>query len=260
MLFAACGGGGGFPDAPPAEGPPPTGTFSLTWSVVDQDSQPIACDRIGASAMTVLAHNLAYDGGETQIFSCATATGSSQPMVPGTYEMGFELASSLGVLATGAKQTPVEILPNENTELSPVTFQVEAVGGVSLKVDSGKSGGNCGATSAGGAGIDLMSITLTRNSDGACAPITLAISAGPSQTGGTYTVDCTTPVERACIENDQVLTATGIDSDAYTIRVRGKVAGNVCWTNNDSLQVPPLQKTLLRTLNLALQTQTPGCQ
>ena len=47
-LVAACGGGGGFPDAPPIDMPPPLGTFSLAWTVKDTGGNPITCDQIGA--------------------------------------------------------------------------------------------------------------------------------------------------------------------------------------------------------------------
>jgi hypothetical protein len=206
--------------------------------------------------MTVLAHNLAYVGGETQPFSCSTGMGTSQGVVPGDYELDFELTGTDGVLATGAKQRPVAIHANENTELAPVTFQVEALGGLELGVTAGKAGGNCGAIAAGGAGIEQVSISLTHNSDGTCQPITLSISDGATQAGGTYTINCTSPVDRPCIESDQVITAVDVPSDSYTIRVRGKIAGAVCWSNMDSIQVPPLEKTLKRTLNLAQQS---GC-
>jgi hypothetical protein len=46
----------------------------------------------------------------------------------------------------------------------------------------------------------------------------------------------------------------------YTIHVRGTVmGGTVCWSNNDSLQVPPMSQTLTKTLNLAYATGTTGC-
>ncbi len=256
LLLAACGGGGGFPDAPPPDTTPgPTGNFSVAWSVVDQDNQPISCERIAAQTVTVLAHNLAIDGGTPEAFTCSTGMGTSQGLPPGQYEMGFELYGADGVLATGARQSPLTITANETLALDPVTFQVEALGGVSLKLSTGDPGGNC----AGGAGIDQMSITLAHKSDGTCEPITLTISDGATQTGGSYTINCTTPLERDCIDTDQVVSATGIPSDAYTITIRGMVAGATCWLNGDAIQVPPLNKTLLRTLNLAQQTQTPGC-
>jgi hypothetical protein len=259
FALAACGSGGGFPDAPPPDQPGPTGTFSVSWSVIDQNSQPIACDRIAAQTMTVLTHNIAVEGGSTEPLGCSTGMGMSQGLTPGTYEMDFELAGTFGVLAMGAQQAGVEIVANTNVELAPVSFQVEALGGVSLQLASGKAGGNCGTIANGGAGINQVSITLNHNSDLTCEPVTLTISAGATQPGGMYTINCTTPVMRGCIESDQTITAMNVPSDSYTIRVRGFIGANVCWLNQDAIQVPPLQKVLMRTLNLAQQTQTPGC-
>jgi hypothetical protein len=258
LVLAACGGGGGFPDAAQSDGPPaPTGLFSVMWSIVDENNQPITCERVAGSTMTVLARNQAFGSGAPVVFTCATGMGTSQGMVPGTYEMDFELTSPFGLLARGVRQVPVRIDANTTTELAPVRFQVEALGSVALKVATGVPGGNCGAK-PNGASIDQMSITLQHNTDGSCRPITLTISDGATQAGGMYTINCTTPADRPCIEADQVISATGIPSDSYTIRVRGKLATKTCWTNDDTIQVPPLGKTLLRTLNLA-QTQTPGC-
>jgi hypothetical protein len=259
LLLAACGSGGGFPDAGKKDAPGATGTFSVAWSVLDQNSVQIDCDRVAAQVMTVLTHNTAFEGGSTEPFGCSTLMGTSQGLVPGRYEMNFDLSGTFGQLARGAKQIGVIIEANANTELMPVTFQLDAIGGVALKLSSGKPGGNCGAANAGGAAIDAVSITLTHNSDGACEPITLSIAAGATQPGGTYTINCTTPVERPCIEADQEITASTVPSDSYTIRIRGKVSGKVCWANGDTIQVPPLNKILTRTLNLAQQTQTPGC-
>ena len=256
LLLPACGSGGGFPDAPPADSRGPTGTFTVAWSVIDQNSQPISCDRIGAATMTVLTHNVAFEGGSTEPFTCSTGMGTSQGLIPGTYEMNFDLAGTVGMIARATRQIGIVINANSNTELMPVTFQVEALGGVALKLSAGQTGGNCGAANAGGAGIGQMSITLTHNSDGTCEPITLNISDGATQTGGTYTINCTTPVLRPCIEADQVITAGSVPSDSYTIRVRGEVTGPTCWSNMDTIQVPPLNKILIRTLNLAEQT---GC-
>jgi hypothetical protein len=257
LALAACGGGGGFPDAPPGDGPGPTGTFSATWTVVDQNNQPLSCDRIAALTMTVLVHNLAVEGGLPEAFSCSTGMGKSSGYPPGNYEMDFELSGTFGTLARGVKQAPVRIEANTNLDLQPVTFQVEALGGVALKFSAGKPGGNCGATNVNGAGITGVSITLTHNGDGTCEPVTFTITDGATQPGGTYTVNCTTPVVRGCIESDQTITATSIPADSYTIRIRGATAGPQCWVNNDSIQVPPLNKLLIRTLNLAQQAS--GC-
>lgn len=251
-LLASCGDAGGFPDAAIPD-TPATGTFSLSWLVVDQNNAPLDCDRIAAQSMTVLTHHKDFEGGSTQPFTCKGGTGMSQPVFGGLYDLNFELSGTFGLLARGATQFNVDIPAGTNTVIQPITFQVEALGSVALNIASGLVGGNCGAASAGGAGIDGVSITLNRNSDVACAPLTLTIAQGATRPGGTYTIDCTTPVVAPCIEADQTITATGVASDAYTIHIKGKVGTKDCFINNDSIQVPPLQKTLTRQLNLAPQ-------
>jgi hypothetical protein len=249
---SACGDSGGFPDAAVPD-TAPSGTFSLSWSVIDQNSAALPCDRIAAQAMTVLTSHEDFLGGATQVFTCKGGMGTSQAVIAGTYTLNFELSGTFGLLATAPPQFGVEVPAGDNVAIAPVQFQVEALGAVDFALASGKSGGNCGAKNAGGAGIDAMTITLTRNSDLACEPITLNISQGATQPGGTYTINCATPVVTGCIEADQRLTATNVDSDAYTIHVRGRIGTKDCYINDDSIQVPPLQKTLMRPLNLTEQ-------
>src|SRR5688500_7320230 len=157
-VLAACGGGGGFPDAAPSDDARPSGTFSVAWSVVDQDNQPISCERIAGQVMTVIGRNLAHASGQTHPFTCSTGMGTSQGLVPGDYEFDFELTGTFGLLATSARQAPVEDRAGANTELAPVTFQIEPVGNLALGVATGKAGGNCGAIDADGAGIEQVSI------------------------------------------------------------------------------------------------------
>lgn len=259
VLVAACGSGGGFPDAAVHDTVPPSGTFSATWTVTDPNSGAVACDRIGAQTVTVLAHNRAVEGGLSEVFSCATGSGTSEGMLPGTYDLQFELDGHDGVLATAPQQLGVTIPAGGTTALAPLTFSLDATGALALNLASGQPGGNCAPTTAMGAGITGTTITLVHTSDGTCAPLTLQVSAGASGTAGTYTIDCTTPVTTGCLESDQMLTASGVPSDNYTIHVSGLIGTNACWTNGDSLQVPPLGHTLTRTLNLAHQTMTPGC-
>ena len=227
--------------------------------MIDQDSQPISCDRIAGQTMTVLAHNKAFEGGSTQIFTCSSGMGTSQQMIAGAYDLDFELAGTFGFYVAAPSQLNVQIPANSNTALDPLVFKVTATGAIELKLATGKSGGNCGATNAGGAGIDAVTITMNHNSDTTCAPLTLTIGQGATQPGGTYTIDCNTPMTFGCIEADQTITASGIPSDGYTMHVIGKIGTKSCYINNDTIQIPPLDKLLTRTLNLALNTQVSGC-
>jgi hypothetical protein len=87
----------------------------------------------------------------------------------------------------------------------------------------------------------------------------LGISASSITGAGasSYTINCATPMLGPCIETDQTISATA-PSDSYTIHIVGKKGASNCWTNNDSLQVPPLGQTLTRQLNLGA-TGAAGC-
>ena len=259
--LAACGSGGGFPDAKPIDVMPPGGTFTLDWAVVDGNNQNLTCDRIGAQTVTVLTHNRAFAGGSTQVFTCSTGMGQSQALIAGDYDFDFELdASGSMQLATAPGQHDLTITSGQNTLLTPLTFTVDATGALSLNLSTGKVT-NCGGSSNDGR-ITSTTITLVHTVDQTCEPVTFNISASTigSEPAGTYTVNCTTPTVGPCIEADQLLTATNVPSDNYTVHVKGNIGASTCWSNNDSLQLPPLGQTLMRTLNLGYAPMgTPGC-
>lgn len=254
VALCACGDGGGFPDAAGPDSPPATGTFSLTWTVTDQGGGPVTCDQIGAQTVTAVMRNPAVQGGSTEVFSCNTGGGTSPPVAPGNYQIDFELNGS-SLLDTAPRQD-IEIKSNENTPLAPLTFAVDATGGVALTLAAlGVTAGNCETTGNMGAGIDQFTITLEKTSDLTCAAVTFDISAGATGTASTYTVNCGTPATIGCLHADQVLSVSSMVSGGYRIHVRGRSGGD-CYVNNDTLAVPALGMTLTRTLNLAKTTGT----
>jgi hypothetical protein len=252
VVLAACGGGGGFPPDAAIDSPPPGGRFSLAWSVTDTDAQPIDCKQVGAQVVSIGVRNLAGAGGSTEAFTCNSLMGTSGPLTPGFYELTFSLTGLAGELATAPSVINVELKSGDTTTLDPITFAVDAVGGLEIVLQANQPGGNCASelVSPPGAGITDTTITLT-HADGTCEPVTFAIS-----TGGTYTVDCANPALGPCFENTIKLTAPTLPSGDYRIHVRGKRAAVDCWSNDDSLAIPPLQKTLQTTLNLA---KADGC-
>jgi len=261
--LVGCGDGGGFPDAPPIDSPPVPGTFTLAWTVADMAGNPIPCSQVGAQAVTALMRNHKVQGGSTEVFTCSTLMGMSQTLVAGTYDASFDLNGPggdpvTGIIATAPAQLAFEIKEGENTVLTPLAFRVNATGGMKLKLQTQATGGNCATAPMPSSGITTNTITVTRNSDGMCAPLLFDVSAGASGTAGTYMVDCTTPVVAPCFERDQELTVTGVVSGTYAISVKANTAtGTDCFTNIDQLPVPPLGRDLVRTLNLA--PSTPAC-
>src|SRR5262249_15022499 len=152
----------------------------------------------------------------------------------------------------------VVIAPGMTTQLVPVSFPVDATGGLVLAVSAGKPGGNCAPPAQMGAGINTMTLSLT-HADGTCAPVTFDIAADAMGPASTYVVDCLAPPVAPCIEGDQKITVGGVASGSYRMHVTGKVGGADCYLNGDSLQVPAAGQTLVHPLNLAFQTGTPGC-
>lgn len=246
-VVAACGDGGGFPDAALPDSAPPGGTVSIAWSVTDANAQPIPCGRVLAQSVTMVLVNRNIAGGSTEVFPCSSSMGTSSPLRPGTYDIRFELRGTIGMLATAPEQMAVEIVSGQNTELAPLAFSVDATGGMELTLDAGKTGGNCAAMAMMGAGITQATITLRHTANGMCEPVTFTLSGG-----GTYTVNCATPtVLPRCIETTETLTVDAMPSGSdYLIQVRARGTGN-CYTNDDTLAVPPLGNKLMRTLALA---------
>jgi hypothetical protein len=115
---------------------------------------------------------------------------------------------------------------------------------------------NCKPARMNGAGITGITITLVQVAGG-CAPVTFIRSRGTAQLG-TYTVNCSSPAVATCIETDETLTVASMPSQRYTIQVRGKIGAIDCWTNDDTLDVPPSGGSLMRTLKLTHQ-DIPGC-
>ncbi len=263
VALVGCGDGGGFPDAPVVDSPPAPGTFTLAWTVSNTGGTAITCEQIGAQAVTALLRNRALQGGSTEVFTCATLSGMSQILAPGVYDIDFDLNGVggdpvTGVIATSPQQAGIEIKSGQNTVLAPLAFSVNATGALKLNLLSTASAGNCVATAQGGAGITSNSITVTRVSDGMCAPLTFNISAGTmGGAAGTYVVNCASPNDAPCIERDQELTVTGVVSGTYAINVKAKRGGTQCFTSIDQLPVPPLGRELVRTLNLG--SVTPAC-
>ena len=257
LALAACGDAGGFPDAPLPDSPIPGGTMSLRWMLTDADGQPLTCDRIGAQTVTLVLRNREVAGGSTEVFTCSSGEGTTPLVPPGTYDVAFELQhGTFGLIGQAPTQQGVVVESNQNTQLAPITFAVDATGAIELKVATNKPGGNCAPTGQMGAGITGMSITLTRSPGDVCEPVTFTISGTPSRM---YTVNCANPTVTPCIAEDQSLTVMDVPSGGYQIHVRGKINGVDCYTNDDAFTVPPAGNTLRRTLNLGYRMGTPGC-
>lgn len=247
-----CNGGGfdaGGPDLGAA-----VGRFSLSWSVIDQASDlPVNCDQLDPNA-TVFVEAVRDGTGAVESFACRNLQGTSMtPLFAGTYSFSYELHVGGATIATASGPSGVAIGPGQQIQLAPITFQVDASGRLELQLRAGASG-NC----AGGAitGFALSLQHAGGPGDTGCAPVVFVLSGG-----GTYNAsDCSAPAVTRCIAADETLTVASLPAGTYQIHVRGKKGPLDCWFNDDVLRVPPQSALLSETLNLALQSETAGCQ
>lgn len=248
-----CNGGGfdaGSPDLAVA-----TGRFSLHWSVIDQaTSQSVNCDQLDPNA-TVFVQAVRDGTGAVESFACRNLQGTSMtPLFPGTYSFSYELHVGGATIAAASGPSGVVIGPGQQVDLAPIAFQVDASGRLELRLRA-SAAGNC----VGGAGITGFSLSLQHAGgpgDAGCVPVVFVLSGG-----GTYSAsDCSAPAVTRCIAADETLTVASLPAGAYQIHVRGKKRTLDCWINDDALRVPPQSAQLSATLNLALQSETPGCQ
>ncbi len=257
LIVVGCGDDGGFPRDAPAQDPTARGTVSLAWSLQDLDGQPVPCDQVGASTVSLQLRARGEASGAAESFTCGNSPSTSKPLVPGTYDVLFELHAGSATLAVAPAQNGVVIEDAKTTPLAPIAFVVDAQGGLVLSLAAPPATTNCKSPSMMGAGISGITITLV-HAAGGCAPVTFVHTKG-AMTLAPYTVSCSSPSVVACIETDETLTVPSLPSGPYTIHIRGKIGAAECWNNDDTVQVPALGKPLTQTLNLAFQKGTPGC-
>ncbi|HEX8108646.1 MAG TPA: hypothetical protein VF516_13020 [Kofleriaceae bacterium] len=248
-----CSGGGfdaGGPDLEAA-----VGRFSLSWSVIDQTTgQPVSCDQLDPNA-TVFVEAVRDGTGAVESFACRNLQGTSMtPLFQGTYSFSYELHVGGATIAKASGPSGIVIGPGQEVQLASITFQVDASGRLELALRAGAAG-NC----TGGAAITGFSLSLQHAGvpgDTGCVPVVFVLSGG-----GTYNAgDCSAPAVSRCIAADETLTVASRPAGSYQIHVRGKKGALDCWVNDDMLRVPPQSALLSQTLNLALQSETPGCQ
>lgn len=242
--------GSGFPDAPLPDATT-FGNVSVAWKLVDAEGNAVACDRVGARTVGLTLRDQNGIAGVPASFSCGNSPSTTQLIKTGTYNIGFQLNGDGGTITTAMDQIGVEVTAGATAVVDPVTFVVDAKGGLTLALRAQGATSNC---KPDGAGITGTTLTMV-DAGGACAAITFVRSRGGAQTG-TYTVNCAAPAVAPCLETDETLSVAAMPSGPYTMHVRGKVGATDCWKNDDALQVPAQSKTLTTTLNLARQT---GC-
>jgi hypothetical protein len=123
-LLAACGSGGGFPDAPSIPDAAAPGSFRLDWSIVDAQSKPKTCANANATSVIVSLHEETTGGALSASFHCDAGSGISGAVPIGTYDLGFTLVGIGTNVATATAQNGVIVQSNKTTQLAPVVFKL----------------------------------------------------------------------------------------------------------------------------------------
>lgn len=245
-------------DASTAPAPMGHGTVSLAWELHDLVGQSLGCSQVGASAVTLSLHMHGQATGDADSFTCSTSPSTSKALIPGIYDVSFELHAGSETLATVPDQVSVVIKDGMTTVLAPIAFVINAHGSLVLTLTAPPTTSNCKSPMQLGAGISGTTITLVQE-DGGCTPVTFTHTKG-ALTLLPYTVSCSSPPVAACIENDETLTVTGLTSGPYTLHIRGKIGAITCWKSDDMLQVPARGAALTQTIDLTLDPENALCR
>jgi hypothetical protein len=127
LAIVACGGGGGFPDAPVKMPPQDPGTVTLSWSLDDSMGSAVSCGSAGATGVVV---NIVQEGTAEQFgqtFACSLGLAVSGSLPTATYDVDFSLIDGSTVLATGSAQTGIVVTPDNTTDLGNIVFVVTPI-------------------------------------------------------------------------------------------------------------------------------------
>jgi hypothetical protein len=121
-MLAACGSGGGIPDAAHTDGPG-IGELSVAWSLVDGSAQPTTCEQAGATSVLTTIVDQTNGAQFSSTFACTLGSAVSGALTASTYELHFTLLGPSGTLATVAPQTVV-LTADHTTQLALIQFVV----------------------------------------------------------------------------------------------------------------------------------------
>ncbi len=226
-----------------------TGTVSLASSMVDLSGSTVGCDLIDPGETILRMANLSGSASAEVSLPCSIGAVVSPPIPAGMYGMTPELYSDGVLLSSAPEQRNVIVWSGTNTPLLPAKFVVDDSGSLSVSITAQPATKNCQPATSGGAGITTNTIILTHAS-GECAPITM-IRKRDGVSVGQYEVNCNTPMVTSCVESNEELTASGVASGSYTIRVRGRVRAIDCWFWMGPLRIPAGGKSTTAALILS---------
>jgi hypothetical protein len=125
LTFVACGGGGGFPDAPTKGPPQDPGTLALSWSLVDSAGSATTCGSANATSVVIAITQEGTEEQFGQTFACSIGIAVSGSLPTATYDLTFGLYdASDTLLSMGSAQTGVMVIPDMTAHVGAVVFVV----------------------------------------------------------------------------------------------------------------------------------------
>jgi hypothetical protein len=239
-LQLSCGDDANVSDAG-IDAEPPTGTFSLSWSLTD-GTNALECSDVGAVTVSVALVPQGGLNGDVYPFTCEAASGTSAPVPPGVYNATLDVRGgtpSRSLLANPQFIDGVTITANSDTPLGAKSFTIDPTGNFTFYVDAGASAGNCSDDPVDGGQIVGFEFEL-RDSNGACVDgVDFVIPDADPLVGGTYTTNCTTPpAPFGCIGKAQEIAVSGIRSGSYSLSINGQKAGPIdCYSRQSNFVV-----------------------
>lgn len=254
LAFAGCGDVVADPDAAPIDAPPPLGTFSIAWNILD-GMETLACADVGALSLSLRLVTTGGSIGTAEAFSCSGGQAMSRGITPGNYQVTIDLlaAGNRSLLQSPVIVSNVDITPNQNTEIAMQSFSVSSLGTFTFAIDANATAGNCESVASAGAGIVGVEFAL-RDTGGTCVPAEFIVADG-SESGGTYSNDCVSaPAPLPCIGSDQEVRVT-TRSGSYQVTINGQKLGPVdCYSKAASFVLAGAGlETELGSLGLALE-------
>lgn len=122
--LAACGGGGGFPDAyvpPPPQDP---GTVAVDWTLQDGSGSAVTCTQASATTVQVRITDEASGDQFSSSFVCALGGAVSGSLPSATYDLAFALLAGTTTIASAPAQTGIVVAPDMTAHLGMVVFVV----------------------------------------------------------------------------------------------------------------------------------------
>jgi len=93
----------------------------IAWVLTHRNGDP---NTVAATTVVVTLQDESTHANSSQPFNCALNGGVSGAEFPGTYDFGFTLTGSAGIITTGSAQTGIAIQSMMTAHVNPVVFSI----------------------------------------------------------------------------------------------------------------------------------------